>query len=356
MARGAGADVVGVTSARPFAREREATLRRRRDGKNGRLHFTYDDPETATDIRTTWPWARSIVVVGRSYVASAPPPAETGAVVARFATSDHYEQVRIVLRALTDVIGSHGGRAAWLSDDNRLMDRAVAVRAGAGWSGRSTMVLSPGIGPWMLLGSVVTDLLLEPTAPMTRTCGTCRECVPACPTLAITEDGIDARRCLSAWLQSPGSLPHWVRLHIDRRIYGCDDCLTSCPPGGAALDSVTVEPRAHDFSELLSLSDTDLIEHFAWWYVPKREPRFLRRNIVVAAGNSREPAVRHSIEAQFEHVSSLVRGHAYWALARLEGQRSWTRLREQHATETAPDALRELEWAMAMTRASNPGR
>jgi epoxyqueuosine reductase len=350
-----GAVAFGVTAASPLP-EALSVLRAHRDnGMAGPLHFTYDDPDTASDVTRSFPWARSIVVFAHGYIGRAAPPADTGPTVARFATHDQYEPVRAIASTLSEKLAGSGARAETLIDDNRLVDRAVAARAGVGWLGKSTMLLTPGVGPWLLIGSVVTDARLEQTSPMRRTCGTCVACIPACPTGAITDLGLDARRCISTWLQASGPVPHWVRPLVERRIYGCDDCLTSCPPGRRALDAADSPPQSHSFAELLALGDDELIERFGWFYVPHRDPRFLRRNLLVAAGNSEEAEAVGPILDHFTHRSSLVRGHAYWALARSLGDQAWTPLRRRHAFETVPDAIAELETAMLMTRQASGG-
>jgi epoxyqueuosine reductase len=351
----AGADVFGATSSSPFAAALETLESRKVMGLAGPIHLTYDDPETASDVRRTFPWARSLVVVGCSYVGDASPPAERGAVIGRFGTKDHYGRVRCVTRAVAEVLEGNGARTAALIDDNRLLDRAAAARAGLGWIGKSTMVLSPGHGPWLLLGSVATDLELEDTPPMRRSCGTCTACIPACPTGAITPEGLDSRRCISAWLQASGSIPHWVRPLIERRIYGCDDCLTSCPPGGPALSLVKAEAEEISFADLLASGDAELLARFEWWYIPHRDPRFLRRNILIAAGNSEEESAIPQIVEHFTHRSSMVRGHAYWAYARSRGIHAWAELRDRYADETVPDARAELEWALSMVREPTGG-
>lgn len=350
IAREGGAVAFGVTSASPLP-EALSVLRAHRDnGMAGPLHFTYDDPDIATDVSRSFSWARSIVVFAHGYIGTAAPPADTGPTIARFAMSDQYEPVRALASLLSRSLALSGARAEALIDDNRLVDRAVAARAGVGWLGRSTMLLTPGPGPWLLLGSVVTDAPLEETAPMKRTCGTCVACIPACPTGAITSAGLDARRCLSTWLQASGPIPHWVRPLVERRIYGCDDCLTSCPPGQRAMEAASPSPQTHSFAELLALGDGELIDRFGWFYVPHRDPRFLRRNLLVAAGNSEEADAVGPILDHFTHRSSLVRGHAYWALARSLGDQAWTPLRRRHSFETVPDAIAELGLAMLMTR------
>ena len=277
-----GAAGFGVTGAEVFTRERAALRASLETGRSGPLRFTYDDPDLATDVSRTFPWAKSLVVVSYDYLPRAETPLHSGAVVGRFATANQYEEVRRITEAISEYLRDRGYRAEMLSDDNRLVDRAAAVRAGVAWLGKSTMVLAPGHGPWMLLGTVVTDASIPVSSPMLRDCGTCSACIPACPTGALGEWGLDARRCLSTWLQTPGSVPHWIRPLIGRRVYGCDDCLTACPPGGRSLATAGERPGRFPFAELLELSDDALLDRFNWWYVPRRQGRFIRRNLLVA--------------------------------------------------------------------------
>lgn len=345
-----GAVAFGVTTASSFNESRDRLQRHRLNGMSGPLHFTYDDPDVATDITLSFPWARSVIAFAHGYLETSAPPGDTGPVVGRFATKNQYEPVRRIARGLIEELAGEGWKAEALVDDNRLVDRAAAVRSGVGWLGRSTMVLSPGNGPWLLLGSVVTDAPLAVTNPMVRTCGTCVACIPACPTGAITSDGLDARRCISTWLQAPGAIPRWIRPLVERRIYGCDDCLTACPPGFPGLSRPGGDPEHLSFAELLGLDDGALLERFPWFYVPRRDPRFLRRNLLVAAGNSEEAEALPAILDHLTHRSSLVRGHAYWSLARSLGADAWTTLRRRQPHETAPDALAELAHALLMGR------
>jgi len=343
-----GASSFGVATADRFGRERLKLRIEKGAGRSGPLRFTYDDPDQATDLTRTFSWARRVVVIGWDYLAHSSTPAENGAVVGRFATSNHYEGLGRIASKVAARLARDGYRAELLIDDNRLVDRAAAARAGVGWVGKSTMVLAPGHGPWMLLGSVVTDAPLTISGPMQRDCGTCVACLPACPTGALSGRGLDARRCLSTWLQAPGSIPQWIRPMLGRRIYGCDDCLTACPPGKRALTAAGENPLDLPFSELLALSDNELLERFSWWYVPRREGRFLRRNLLIAAGNSGERAALEQIGAHLSHRSSMIRGHAAWAMARGFPDVARPMLRYALATETVPESLDELALALLM--------
>jgi len=308
----------GVTSANPFD-GLAATMRERKTaGVSADLAFTYRDPAVAADVRRTVPWAERLVAVAFAYEpdagTSAPEPGTMR--IARFADGDHYLGLRAALDALVAKLESAGARAKALSDDSRLVDRAVAVRSGIGWWGRSTMVLVPGAGPWVLLGSIATDAPLDVDEPMVRTCGTCTACIPACPTGAILDNGVlDVRRCLAHHLQSPGLIPEELRPAVGDRLYGCDDCLTSCPPGNRALEAARPVPGP-EILDILGATDADLLERYGHFYLPARRPRILRRNALIAAGNDRSPELAAVIIGYLGHPDWLLRAHAAWAVGR----------------------------------------
>ena len=152
--------------------------------------------------------------------------------VARFARGNPYAGLRAALDAVADRLRVDGHRARVLMDDNALVDRAAAHRAGLGWWGKNTNLLLPEGGSWYLLGSVLTDLALAPTgAAVPDGCGSCRRCLDACPTGALEPGVLDARRCLTWLLQARGPFPRAFRNALGDRIYGCDDCQVVCPPG-----------------------------------------------------------------------------------------------------------------------------
>jgi epoxyqueuosine reductase len=326
-----GCSALGVTTAEPLDGVADTIKTRRAEGFAGKLHFTYKDPETASDIRMSFPWAERVVVVSWPYMPAAGIPGDATAVsgrVARFATDDHYRGLRAALAAIQGALQDRGWKAEVVVDDDRLVDRAVAVRAGIGWWGKSTMVLDPRNGPWLLLGSVVTDADLVPTPPMVRDCGTCDACIPACPTGAIVTPGVlDASRCLAHWTQMGGLIPRELRRPMGDRIYGCDDCLDVCPPGIKRLATAQTIRGRIDLLELLAADDGALRAQYAHFYLPRRSPRFLRRNALVALGNV--TAVRVSggtaPQGEIEAVTGALAGylgdpdeiyrvHAAWAL------------------------------------------
>lgn len=321
-----GIDRIGVCSVEPFEDVRFDIEERKASGLADRLGFTFTDPERSTDIRRTYPWAERLIVGAHAYLpaAGSPGPGSIGTGrIARFSTGDHYEPLRTSLGMLARRLRTEGHDAEVLVDDNRLVDRAAAVRAGIGWWGKNTMVLTNRFGPWILLGSVVTSAPLEPTAPDERSCGTCTACLPACPTGALVEPGVlDARRCIAALLQQRGPLPAEFREAIEDRIYGCDDCLDACPPGLRLLESSTEVRGRAELVELLSLPDEQLDARFNRFYVPGRKMRFLRRNLLVALGNSGNESAIDTLSTYACGSDPLLSEHAIWALGQIGGPKA----------------------------------
>jgi epoxyqueuosine reductase len=356
LARRSGLDAVGITGAEPFGSTRRHLEERKAAGLHGGMHFTYGDPARATDPGRALPGARALVVGARSYRRAAPeepPGAGVFGRVARYSWSDHYAPLRDALDVVAGRLEADGWRARVLVDDNALVDREAAHRAGLGWYGKNTLLLLPGRGSWFVLGSVVTDAPLPPTtAGATGTCGSCARCLPACPTGALVEPGVlDARRCLAWLLEAPGTFPIDLRPALGGRIYGCDDCQEVCPPNRTE-DRRNPPPPAADEDEpwvelvwLLGRTDDELLAHLGRWYIPRRQPRYLRRNALVALGNvgeGRDRRVVATLRRALADEDPLVRGHAVWAAERLGRGDLVTELT---ASETDPEVRAELRAA-----------
>lgn len=316
---GSGLDRVGWTTADPFPDVRAALEQRIADGCSGRLGFTFSDPRRATTPDESWPWAKSIVVGLSAYLPQAGTP-HGRARIARFAEEDHYIRLRTGMERVAAALGRAGFRAEVVIDDSRLVDRAAAHRAGVAWWGKNTMLLTPGLGPWFLIGCVVTDAEFEASQPMQRDCGTCEACLPACPTGALVAPGIlDARRCLAAILQAPGPIPEEYRTAVGGRIYGCDDCIEACPPGSRLLDWAVDDRGSVDVVELLRLGDVELLRRYGHFYLPGGSPRSLRRNALVVLGNIGGEEHLTLLAGYLMHPDSLLRDHARWAVGAIGG-------------------------------------
>jgi epoxyqueuosine reductase len=333
VARSAGIDALGITDAAPFLEARAVLESRKAAGLHAGMQFTYRNPARSTDPSRIVPGAASIVVGARSY-RSGDEPVEPGAPagrVARYARSDHYAVLRLGLEAVADVLRAEGWAARVVCDDNALVDRAAAWRAGIGWYGKSTNILLPGLGSWFVLGSVVTDAPL-PAAPepMADGCGSCTRCLDGCPTGAIVEPGVvDASRCLAWLVQAPGPFPPAYREALGDRIYGCDDCQEVCPPNRRLdrVDPVPADPGPRAGGQawvplvaLLASSDDELLAAHGRWYIPERHPRYLRRNALVALGNvarTDDDVVTGVLRGYAQGDDELLAEHAGWALSRL---------------------------------------
>jgi epoxyqueuosine reductase len=247
--------------------------------------------------------------------------------VARYAWRDHYAELRTALGQLAGLLQEAGWAARVVADDNALVDRAAATRAGLGWYGKNSNVLLPGRGSWFVLGAVVTDAPLTPDAPVADGCGPCRRCLAACPTGALVGPGVlDARRCLAWLLQAPGVFPFEHRVALGGRIYGCDDCQEVCPPNRVALrrgDGLGPTPQDEadvDLLQVLAATDDELMSRFGRWYIPGRDPRYLRRNALIALANTADGFSAPVVSTLKQYLGSpdeLLRAHAVWAAARL---------------------------------------
>ena len=332
VGRKAGLDAVAIASAEPLVEARRALHERKQLGLHGGMRFTYKNPDRSTDPQAALSGAQSIVVGAVRYACLEPghdgDSTRLVGRVARYAWGDRYRPLREGLDQVAAVLREEGHRSLVIADDNSMVDRAVAHRAGLGWFGRNANLLLPDLGSWYVLGSVITTAPLPVnTTPVPDGCGACRACEPACPTGAIVGPGvIDARRCL-AWLaQAPGPIPREYRAALGARVYGCDDCQDVCPvnriadrrqpPPPAEVGDVAVV----DLLEWLELSDEDLMARHGSWYIADRHPRHLRRNALVALGNvgdADDGRIVAALVRAVAHPDPLLRVHAVWALARL---------------------------------------
>jgi epoxyqueuosine reductase len=331
VGRAAGLDAVGIAPAAAFTTTRSHLQRRKAAGLHGGMNFTYRNPERSSDPATALPDARALVVAARSYRREPPADRGSGAPagrVARYAWTDHYRPLRAGLGEVARRLMADGWRARVVADDNALVDREAAYRAGLGWYGKNANLLLPGQGSWFVLGSVITDAPLASTGPRVGDgCGTCVRCLDGCPTGAIVAPGVvDARRCLAWLLQVDGPFPREHRVALGDRLYGCDDCQEVCPPNrrvdraGEAPPAEAEAEATVDLLELLDTGDDDLLDRHGRWYVPHRQPRYLRRNALVVLGNVADPGdprVAAALGRALASADPLVRSHAVWAVRRL---------------------------------------
>jgi epoxyqueuosine reductase len=329
LASQCGLDRIGIAPAAVMQRARDALLGRRAAGLHDTMQFTYRNPERSTDPDRAVAGAQSMIVAARSYVLEPPPtPAGPYASVARYAWIDHYEPLRFGLQNIARKLRDDGYRAVAFADDNSVVDREAAWLAGLGWFGKNANVLMPGAGSYFVLGSVITTAPLPPATTLVADgCGGCTRCIDGCPTAAIVAPGvIDAGRCLAWLLQRPGVFPREFRAALGTRIYGCDECQTVCPPTVRFERRSAPDANSHaeawvPLVDLLRADDESLMRDHGRWYVPERNPMWLRRNALVALGNAADHAGDERVIAVVRdylgHAEPILRAHAVWAAGRL---------------------------------------
>jgi epoxyqueuosine reductase len=219
-----------------------------------------------------------------------------------------------------------GGRYRVLVDANQHVDREGAVRAGIGFYGKNTMLITRRHGSWVVLGTLVTDVEIEPSPPLELDCGECRLCIDACPTGALDDPGtLDANRCLSYWTQAPAPIPEPYREPLGDMVYGCDICQDVCPWNRGVEkrrsgDPVRGEPTV-SLADWLQTDAATLSDRYRRLYVPRRDARYLRRNALVALGNVGREDDAALAEPYASGDDELLREHAEWALTRI-GERT----------------------------------
>ena len=319
LAEEIGLDVVGAAPAEPYEETERHIEERNARGLFADMRFTMAQPEVSCHPETLLAGARTVVSAALCYYAPGPAPAPGEGRLPRYTWWDAYA----ALREKLDELGRRlGGAYRVLVDENAHVDREAAVRAGVGFYGKNTMLITRTHGSWVVLGTLVTAAEIEPSEPLGLDCGSCRICIDACPTDALAEAGVlDANRCLSWSTQRPGSIPEEHRAAIGDSVYGCDICQAVCPWNRGVEKRRAAEPAAGEAAvDLVAWLEADgggLLERYERLYVPRRNPRYLKRNALVALGNAGAPEHAAAIEPFLADDDPLLREHAEWALARL---------------------------------------
>jgi epoxyqueuosine reductase len=322
LAEELGIDAIGAAPAAPYVETERHIRERRARGLFADMRFTMAQPEVSCHPESLLPGARTVVSAAYSYYAPGPEPKRGEGRLPRYTWFDAYAELREKL----DELGVRlGGSYRVLVDANQHVDREGAVRAGVAFYGKNTLAITRRHGSWVVLGTLVTDVEIDPSAPLALDCGSCTRCIDACPTGALDEPGeLDSTRCLSYWTQAPRSIPEAYRPELGAQVYGCDICQDVCPWNRG------VEKRRADralpdeaepvvsLREWLEASDDELAERYDRLYFPRNDARYLRRNALVAAGNSGDRKLAVNVKSFASGSDPLLREHAEWALEQLE--------------------------------------
>jgi len=353
-----GFDAVGFAPATSTQAAKDGLAAFLDAGMQGDMGWLEAHADRRADPQTLWPEARTVVVVAMSYRPQANPldqqkPKDRGAISVYAQTARDYQDVlKSRLKQLARWTSEqHGAGVKVFVDTAPVMEKHLASRAGVGWQGKHSNVVSRDLGNWFFLGEMFLDQELEPDAPETDHCGQCSRCLDICPTNAFTGPyKLDARRCVSyLTIEHKGHIPVDLREGIGARIYGCDDCLAVCPWNKFAVD--TREPglwprpelAAPRLAALASLDDAAFRQVFAGSPIKRTGRNRFVRNVLIAIGNSGMPDLAASAERLSADESPLVRAAAIWALGRLNAESAARLAAERHSLETDPDVAGEWD-------------
>lgn len=344
-----GFEKVGVTTpdAPPEARHFGGWIAQ---GMHGEMAYM------ARGDRVPQPWVRSVVCVLKNYYVRPPPRSSEDAVISRYALGrDYHEVMKEKLRELCRFIESLGGRAVSCVDTSPVLEKPYARKAGLGWIGKNSNLLTKNLGSFFFLGEIMTDLELQPDRPYARNyCGTCTRCIDRCPTRAIVAPYVvDARRCISyLTIECRGVIPRELRPLMGNMVFGCDVCQDVCPwnrfaqlPRRNEFDPRT-DLLAPKLAEFMTMTADEFRRRFRHSAIRRAKRDGFLRNVAVALGNSGSPDAVEPLVRGLNDGSWLVRLHSAWALGRLGFEAGAQALRTRRGIEDDPRVQEEIEHAL----------
>jgi epoxyqueuosine reductase len=327
------------------------------EGRHGEMRWMEETLARRSAPTAMWPEARSALVVAMNYGPDHNPldtlsQQETGNISVYARGRDYHDLIKSRLKQLAgEVAALTGADVKVFVDTAPLMEKPLAERAGLGWQGKHTNLVSRELGSWFFLGTVLTsaDLAADPSGE--DHCGSCRACLDICPTNAFPAPyQLDARRCISyLTIEHAGPIPREFRATMGNRIYGCDDCLAVCPWNKFAASAseaslfARAELKTPGLDELAALDDAAFREVFSGSPVKRSGRDRFVRNVCVAIGNSGSARLVPSLLPLLEDASPLVRGAAVWALARLDAARFAEEKARRRASERDSTVIEEWD-------------
>ena len=354
-AKALGFDAVRFTSADAAEGAGAALDEFLAEGRHGDMGWLASTSERRKSPRALWPEARSVILLGLNYGRAGDPLAilaerTRGAISVYAQSADYHDVLKAKLKTLASRVRAlTDAEVKIFVDTAPVMEKPLAAKAGLGWQGKHTNLVSREFGSWLFIASLFTSAEIAPDESEQDHCGACRRCLDVCPTRAFTAPyQIDARACISyLTIEHRGHIAPRFRRAIGNRIFGCDDCLAVCPWNKFAqvAHETKLSARATSdnppLAELLVLDDAAFKARFRGTPIKRTgRDRFLR-NVLIAAGNSGEASLVPLVEARLMDASPLVRAMAVWALLRLAPGR-FRALRAAHASD--PDPAVRAEW------------
>ncbi|MEG0450654.1 MAG: tRNA epoxyqueuosine(34) reductase QueG [Lysinibacillus sp.] len=356
-AQSIGVDKIGFTTAAPFT---ELKNRLRRQQELGyQSGFEEADIDKRTEPMQLLDRAESIVAIAVAYPSRMQdaPVGKKGARRGIFCRAswgvDYHTALRERMALLTAWLEERiaGVRIESMVDTGALVDRAVAERAGIGWSGKNCSIITPEFGSYVYLGELITNIPFAPDTPMEDECGDCRLCLDVCPTGALIEGGqLDAQRCIAFLTQTKGSLPDEFRSHIGNRLYGCDTCQTVCPKNKGKINWIHEEFKPDPelakplLVPLLTISNREFKEKFGHVSGSWRGKKPIQRNAIFALAHFKEEAaVPDLVELLEKDSRPVIRGTAAWALGKIGGNVAEAALQTAKDKEQDEEVLVEID-------------
>jgi len=318
---------VRITSAEDVAGVAEDLAAYLADGRHGEMGWMEGTADRRASPTAQWPAARSVIMVGDNYGPAlvGPLPSDRGNISVYARGKDYHDTIKKRLKQLGRwLVETHGGDARSFVDTAPVMEKPLAARAGLGWQGKHTNLVSRRFGSWLFLGGLFTSLDLVSDAPEKDHCGSCNACEVSCPTDALEGGRIEPRRCIAyLTIEHKGDIDEELMARFGNRIYGCDDCLAACPwnkfgqPASEEAYLPRVELLAPHLTDLAALDDASFRTVFSGSPIKRiGRDRFIR-NVLIAIGNSGRAEWAVIAEGLMDDPAPVVARAAAWARARL---------------------------------------
>ncbi|CEG25956.1 tRNA epoxyqueuosine(34) reductase QueG [Bacillus sp. B-jedd] len=357
-----GIDKIGFTTAEPFGELKNRLLRQQELGYQS--GFEEPDIEKRTNPELLLEKPRSIIAIALAYpskmkVRVESRKGERRGIFCRASWGlDYHHILRAKLAKLEEFISERVPEARLKSmvDTGELADRAVAKRAGIGWSGKNCSIITPEFGSYVYLGEMITSIPFEPDTPMEDKCGSCSKCLDACPTGALVQGGqLNAQRCIAFLTQTKGFIPEEFREKIGNRVYGCDSCQTACPENKGRNfhfheemepDPETAKPLLRP---LLAISNREFRERFGKVAGSWRGKKPIQRNAIIALAHFKDDTAVPELEDVIrKDPRPVMRGTAAWALGKIGGKEAADILQKAIASEKDEEVIAEIQNGIEM--------
>ncbi|GAB4576917.1 MAG: tRNA epoxyqueuosine(34) reductase QueG [Roseibium sp.] len=330
-----GFDAVRITSADSIPQAGARLRAFLEKGYHGTMAWMAETADRRASPTALWPEVRSVIMLAMTYGPDGAPENDplahledrgSGGISVYARHRDYHDVIKGRLKEMASFLVSRaGGDVKVFVDTAPVMEKPLGEAAGLGWQGKHTNLVSRELGSWFFLGAIFTTLELPPSGAERDHCGSCRACLEACPTDAFPAPyQLDARRCISyLTIEHAGPIPHEFRKAMGNRIYGCDDCLAACPWNKFAVAAREARLIARDdlkaprLADLLALDDANFRKLFSGSPIKRIGRNRFLRNVLIAAGNSRDPGLLDHVRPLLDDRDATVRGAAVWALRRL---------------------------------------